>query len=64
MIARRYDKAFFLRVEPTKSLELKKEHNIKSNKDYPKVILYRHFDDNYVVFDKEWNARNLERWIV
>jgi hypothetical protein len=30
----------------------------------PTAILMRDFEEEKVVFKKEWNAMNLERWIV
>lgn len=30
----------------------------------PTVVLFRDFEGNHVWFDKDWNHRNLERWIV
>lgn len=52
MIARRYDKAFFLRVDPQTGSQLEQEYNVTSENDYPKVILFRHFEVNHVVFKR------------
>jgi hypothetical protein len=59
MIARRYDKAFFLRATNDSIL-----YDLFNVTETPTAILMRDFEEEKVVFKKEWNAMNLERWIV
>jgi hypothetical protein len=59
IIARRYDKAFFLRA--TDDSELYQVYNVTKT---PHAIIFRHFESNFVNFDKNWTAENVERWIV
>jgi len=65
IIAKRYDKAFFLRVEQGSPLERK--YGVFEY-PFPHVIFMRKFEElgehEVLHFSKEWDAKNLERWIV
>lgn len=59
IIAKRYDKAFFLRAELGSELEF-----VFNVTETPQVILFRHFEENLIHFNKNWTAKNMERWII
>ena len=62
IIAKRYDQAFFMGAE--QGSELEALYNVDSSQ-YPKALLFsKNSDYPYLTFTKDWNPRNLERWIV
>jgi hypothetical protein len=59
LIARRVDKAFFMRAKDDS--ELYKIFNVSNT---PHVVLFRRFENNNVHFNSSWTPEKLERWIV
>ncbi len=59
MVAKRYDKAFFLQAEAgsevAEALEIYKDRE---------VLLFAEHHTEHVRFDREWTHANFERWIV
>ena len=64
IIAKRFDKAFFLKVDEGSELEAYYGMHKK-----PAVLMLRRFEDSQedhsvIRYEKGWDAKSLERWIV
>lgn len=60
MIARRYDKAFFLRGDSS-NIELQEMFNVSEG---TKLFMLRPFEENIIEFKKNWTGEYVEKWIV
>ena len=59
LVAKRYDKAFFLRAKDGSDLA-----SIFEIEADPDVLIFTQYSTEHLHFDKDWTHANFERWIV
>jgi len=59
LVARRYDKAFFMAAEVGSELE-----RLFDYPDKESVVIFREFEKDHLWYEKGLNPKDFERWIV
>lgn len=59
VVARRHEHAYYLIASPVSSLYIK--FNVTTT---PQIFFFRNFEHNYTVYNRNYTAYDLERWVI